>query len=68
VDNLKAVSSIGPPAGPVIGVSPLFPAGPLPKPIHDYIEIWHNQRRRHSRLKMLTPTEFEDHHTTTITG
>lgn len=33
--------------------------------IHDYIEIWHNTRRRHSSLKMLTPAEFEDQHTTT---
>ena len=28
--------------------------------IHDYIEIWHNSRRRHSALGMLTPTEIED--------
>ncbi len=27
--------------------------------MHDYIEIWHNTRRRHSALKMLTRTEFE---------
>ena len=27
--------------------------------MHDYIEIWHNTRRRHSALNMLTPTEFE---------
>lgn len=40
----------------------------LASAIHDYIEIWHNQRRRHSSLKMLTPTEFENNHTTTITG
>ena len=30
--------------------------------IHDYIEIWHNTRRRHSALDMLTPTEFENNH------
>jgi putative transposase len=30
--------------------------------IHDYIEIWHNTRRRHSALNMLTPTEFENQH------
>jgi putative transposase len=30
--------------------------------IHDYIEIWHNTRRRHSALQMLTPTEFENQH------
>lgn len=33
--------------------------------IHDYIETWHNTRRRHSSLNMLTPTEYEiNHHTT----
>jgi transposase InsO family protein len=26
----------------------------------DYLEIWHNRRRRHSRLGMLTPIEFEN--------
>jgi transposase InsO family protein len=30
--------------------------------IHDYIELFHNTRRRHSSLNMLTPTEFEDLH------
>jgi putative transposase len=30
--------------------------------MHDYIEIWHNTRRRHSALNMLTPTEFEQQH------
>jgi transposase InsO family protein len=34
--------------------------------IHDYIELFHNTRRRHSSLAMLTPTEYEHlHHTTT---
>lgn len=33
--------------------------------IHDYIELWHNTRRRHSGLRMLTPTEYETLHTTT---
>jgi putative transposase len=32
--------------------------------MHDYIEIWHNTRRRHSALNMLTPTEYESHHNT----
>ena len=27
--------------------------------IHDYIELWHNTRRRHSALGMRTPTEVE---------
>jgi putative transposase len=30
--------------------------------IHDYIEIWHNTKRRHSALNMLTPTEYENQH------
>lgn len=30
--------------------------------MHDYIEIWHNTRRRHSALNMLTPTEHENQH------
>jgi putative transposase len=34
----------------------------LASAIHDYIEIWHNTRRRHSALQMLTPTEFETQH------
>ena len=31
----------------------------LASAIHDYIEIWHNTRRRHSALGMRTPTEIE---------
>jgi transposase InsO family protein len=27
--------------------------------LHDYIELFHNTRRRHSSLGMLTPTEYE---------
>jgi putative transposase len=33
--------------------------------IHDYIELFHNTRRRHSALGMLTPTEYEDLHNAT---
>ncbi len=33
--------------------------------IHDYIETFHNTRRRHSALGMLTPTEYETLHNTT---
>lgn len=33
--------------------------------IHDYIELFHNTRRRHSALNMLTPTEYETHYQTT---
>jgi putative transposase len=36
--------------------------------IHDYIELFHNTRRRHSSLGMLTPTEYETLHTTTHTA
>jgi transposase InsO family protein len=28
--------------------------------IHDYIELFHNTKRRHSSLNMLTPMEYED--------
>jgi putative transposase len=35
--------------------------------IHDYIERFHNTRRRHSALNMLTPIEYEQHHQTTTT-
>lgn len=34
--------------------------------IHDHIELFHNTRRRHSSLDMLTPTEYEHLHHTTI--
>jgi transposase InsO family protein len=33
--------------------------------IHDYIELFHNTRRRHSALGLLTPTEYEDLHNAT---
>jgi Integrase core domain len=33
--------------------------------IYDHIELFHNTRRRHSSLAMLTPTEYEHLHTTT---
>ena len=31
----------------------------LANAIFDYLEIWHNRRRRHSSLGMLPPIEFE---------
>jgi putative transposase len=34
----------------------------LASAIHDYIERFHNTRRRHSALNMPTPTEYEDRH------
>lgn len=33
--------------------------------IHDYIEFFHNTRRRHSALGMLSPSEYEGLHNTT---
>jgi putative transposase len=30
--------------------------------IHDHIELFHNTRRRHSSLAMITPTEYEHRH------
>ena len=35
--------------------------------IHDYIETFHNTRRRHSALNMLTPIEYEQRHQSTTT-
>ena len=35
--------------------------------IHDYIEHFHNTRRRHSALNMLTPIEYEQRHQSTTT-
>jgi transposase InsO family protein len=34
----------------------------LANAIFEYIESFHNNRRRHSSLNMLTPTEFEELH------
>jgi hypothetical protein len=31
----------------------------LANEIFDYIEVFHNRRRRHSSLEMLTPIEYE---------
>lgn len=31
----------------------------LSNAMFEYLEIWHNRRRRHSRLGWLTPIEFE---------
>jgi putative transposase len=36
----------------------------LANAIFEYLEIWHNRRRRHSALGMLTPDEFETRHRT----
>jgi putative transposase len=35
----------------------------LASAIFEYLEIFHNRKRRHSALGMLTPTEFEKMHT-----
>ncbi len=34
----------------------------LASAIHDYIELFHNTRRRHSALGMLSPTDYEAHY------
>ena len=36
----------------------------LANAIFEYLEIWHNRRRRHSSLGLLTPDEFETRHRT----
>lgn len=38
----------------------------LANAIFEYLEIWHNRQRRHSRLGMLTPIEFELQSTTVV--
>jgi transposase InsO family protein len=38
----------------------------LANAIFDYLEIWHNRRRRHSKLGWLTPIEFERNSTITV--
>jgi transposase len=43
-------------------VNEVFLEQNLPLAIHHYIEIWHNTRRRHSALNMLTPSEYENQH------
>ena len=36
----------------------------LANAIFDYLEIWHNRRRRHSALGWVSPVEYEMKHTT----
>ena len=31
----------------------------LANAIFEYLEIWHNRQRRHNRLGMLSPVQFE---------
>lgn len=38
----------------------------LANAIFDYLEIWHNRRRRHSQLGMLSPIEFERSQSITV--
>lgn len=38
----------------------------LANAMFDYLEIWHNRRRRHSQLGVLTPVEFERTNTITV--
>jgi putative transposase len=37
----------------------------LASAIHDYIELFHNPRRRHSALGMMSPTEYETNYVKT---
>jgi transposase InsO family protein len=37
----------------------------LANAIFDYLEVFHNRRRRHFALGMLTPIEFERQHLST---
>lgn len=34
----------------------------LASAIHDYIELFHNPRRRHSALGMFSPSDYEAHY------
>jgi putative transposase len=36
----------------------------LANAIFEWIECWYNPKRRHSSIGMLSPIEFETHHTT----
>lgn len=36
----------------------------LANAIFDYLEIWHNRRRRHSALGWISPVEYEMKHST----
>ena len=38
----------------------------LANAIFEYLEIWHNRKRRHSQLGWLTPLEFEAHRITPV--
>ena len=38
----------------------------LANAMFEYLEIWHNRQRRHSRLGMLTPIEFENRPSMTV--
>jgi putative transposase len=38
----------------------------LANAIFEYLEIWHNRKRRHSQLKWLTPIEFERNRITPV--
>ncbi|MEJ7634426.1 IS3 family transposase [Aeromicrobium sp.] len=38
----------------------------LANAMFDYLEIWHNRKRRHSQLGMLSPIEFERNRIITV--
>jgi transposase InsO family protein len=39
----------------------------LANAMFDYLEIFHNRRRRHSALGYLSPVQFEELHTAALT-
>lgn len=38
----------------------------LANAMFEYLEIWHNRKRRHSQLGMLSPVEFERNRIITV--
>jgi putative transposase len=52
-------------AGRIARHAPLQTRVELTNAIFEYIEVFHNRRRRHSSLGMLTPIEFNNINTTT---
>jgi putative transposase len=40
----------------------------LANAIFEYLEVFHNRKRRHSSLRMLTPTEYETLHHNQLTA
>ena len=55
-----------PDAGSAAGSEEMEASVELANVIFDYLEIWHNRQRRHSKLGMLTPIEFERNNIITV--